>query len=99
MKVTNDIIIKCAKEKGFKLPKTIKLPKTQLEYGKLPIQKMVRVKLTENDIEVIRARTSGNKDLGEWWVGYTKCLVTFRVTDLEIKSFIRNKNINDLISK
>ena len=88
MKVTNQMIIDCAKLKGFKLP-----TKPFTVWG-----------VTHNPnncyITVNRAKTApfaGNKDLGEWWISYPGSISGFRVTDEDMKAYIRDININKII--
>lgn len=88
MKVTNQMIIDCAKTKGFKIPDK---PFTVWS---------VTYYITDNDIIVSRATTApfvGSKDLGEWWVSYPGSITLFRVTDEDIKAYIRDHNINKLL--
>ena len=47
-----------------------------------------------------RAKTApfaGNKDLGEWWISYPGSISGFRVTDEDMKAYIRDININKII--
>jgi PP-loop superfamily ATP-utilizing enzyme len=88
IKVTNQMIIDCAKERGFKIPDK---PFTRWS---------VTYNITDNDITVSRATTAafiGSKDLGEWWVSYPGSITQFRVTDADMKSYIRDIIINNLI--
>jgi len=85
MKVTNQMIIDCAKSKGFKLPTK---PISRWGFTITP---------TDKDIIVTRAKTTGNKDLGEWWVSYPGSISTFRVSDEDMKAYIRDININKII--
>jgi len=88
MKVTNQMIIDCAKLNGFKLP-----DKPFTAWG-------VQHNPTDKDIMVNRAKTVpfvGNKDLGEWWVSYPGSSLIFRVTDDDIKAYIRDITINNVL--
>jgi hypothetical protein len=88
MKVTNQRIIDCAKSKGFKIPDK---PFTVWS---------VTYCITDKDIIVNRATTApfiGNKDLGEWWISYPGSITTFRVTDEDMKSYIRDISINNIL--
>jgi hypothetical protein len=88
MKVTNQMIIDCAKERGFKIPDK---PFTRWS---------VKYNITDNDIIVNRATTApfvGSKDLGEWWISYPGSITQFRVTDADMKAYIRDISINNLI--
>lgn len=88
VKVTNQMIIDCAKANGFKIPDK---PFTRWS---------VTYNITDSDITVSRAKTApfvGNKDLGEWWVSYPGSITQFRVTDVDMKAYIRDYNINLLI--
>ena len=62
--MNKNLIIKCAKKKGFKLPKRIKVPYTVYEDNKLH-QKYKWIKLSYKDIVVHRGITNFSKDLGE----------------------------------
>jgi hypothetical protein len=87
MKITNQMIIDCAKSKGFRLP--IQFTMWGMKYNP-----------TEEDITVNRARTAhfaGNKDLGEWWVSYPGSITQFRVTDADMKAYIRDINLNKIL--
>jgi len=56
--------------------------------------------LTDEDILITRARTTafvGNKDLGEWWLSYSGCFTVFRVTDDNIKVYLRDIKIKDIL--
>jgi hypothetical protein len=89
MKVTNQMIINCAKEKGFKIP------------SKRINARGVTYNITDKDISVIRAKTLeflGGRDLGEWWISDPGSITQFRVTDTDIKSYIRDNNINNLLN-
>ncbi len=88
MKVTNQMIIDCAKERGFRIPDK---PFTRWS---------VKYNITDNDITVSRVTTApfvGSKDLGEWWVAYPGSITQFRVTDTDMKAYIRDISINNLI--
>jgi hypothetical protein len=88
MKITNQVIIDCAKSKGFRLPTK---PITRWGFTITP---------TDNDITVNRAKTApfvGNKDLGEWWISYPGSITQFRVTDDDMKVYIRDNNIVKLL--
>ena len=88
MEVTNQMIIDCAKTKGFEIPDK---PFTVLS---------VTYSVTDNDITVNRAKTAtfaGSKDLGEWWISYPGSITQFRVTDADMKVYIRDYNINTLL--
>lgn len=88
MEATNQMIIDCAKAKGFKIP-----DKTFTRWN-------VTYNITDDDITVSRAKTVafiGGKDLGEWWVSYPGSITQFRVTDEDMKAYIRDLNINKLL--
>lgn len=86
--MTNQMIIECAKLKGFKLPNK-PFTKWGMKYD--PI---------DAGIIVNRAKTApftGNKDLGEWWVSYPGAITVFIVTDEDMKAYLRDININKII--
>ena len=86
MRITNQMIIDCAKLNGFKLPDK-PFTKWGMNYNPIDV-----------DIIVSRPKTvAGNKDLGEWWVSYPGSISTFRVTDEDMKAYIRDININKII--
>jgi hypothetical protein len=88
MEVTNQMIIDCAKTNGFKIP-----DKPFTRWG-------VTHSINDNDITVNRAKTApfvGSKDLGEWWISYPGSITQFRVTDEDMKAYIRDLNINKLL--
>lgn len=87
MSITNELIIECAKYKGFKLPNT-----TFNYFGKL-------ISVTDKDISVSRAKTApfaGSKDLGEWWVSYTGSISVTIVTDGDMKEFLRDNKLKQI---
>ncbi len=90
MEVTNQMIIDCAKTKGFEIPDK---PFKPFPWGGT-------YNITDNDIIVNRATTApfvGSKDLGEWWISYPGSITQFRVTDADMKAYIRDHNINILL--
>lgn len=105
MEITNDLIIECAYSLGFDPPKRVKVQEwNKSDPNLFPVAKMVWRQLKPTDITVNRAKTSeysglfaGSKDLGEWWIGYPQCLTQFRVTDSDMKLFLRDKKINQII--
>jgi hypothetical protein len=59
---------------------------------------MVWQEIKPSDIKVSRAVTFSTKlDLGEWWISYPQCLRWFRVKDDDMKVFIRDKKINQIL--
>jgi hypothetical protein len=101
MEITNDIIIECAYSLGFDPPKRIKVQEwNKSDPNLFPVAKMVWRQLEPSQITVNRSKTvpfAGSKDLGEWWIGYPQCLTQFRVTDSDMKVFLRDKKINQII--
>lgn len=101
MEITNDLIIECAYSLGFDPPKRIKVQEwNKSDPNLFPVAKMVWRQLEPSQITVNRAKTApfvGSKDLGEWWIGYPQCLTQFRVTDSDMKVFLRDKKINQII--
>ena len=92
------MIIEYAKSLGFSPPKKVKLQEwTHYAQDRFPVEKWVWRELKPSDIKVSRANTTQGKDLGEYWVSYAQSLTTFRVTDEDLKSFIRDKKIKSIL--
>ena len=88
MKVTDEMIIDCAFSKGFKLP-----TKIFEHFGRT-------YDISEKDIVIHRAKTApiaGNRDLGEWWLSYPGGHSVFVVKDDDLKAYIREYKINNLL--
>ena len=93
-----DTIIECAKSLGFTPPKKVKIQEwTHYDQDMFPVAKWVWRELKPSDIKVNRATTFQGNDLGEYWISYPQSLTTFRVTDEELKSFIRDKKIKSIL--
>jgi hypothetical protein len=48
------------------------------------------------NITVHRATTIFGSDMGEWWIHQPEVLSIRRVTDIELKAYMRDVNINKL---
>ena len=73
------------------------IKQTHYAQDMFPVAKWVWRELKPSDIKVSRAKTTQGKDLGEYWVSYAQSLTTFRVTDEDLKSFIRDKKIKSIL--
>lgn len=99
--MNDKLILECAKSLGFKPPKVVKLQEWDSSNTELlPVAKTVCRWIKDSDIKVHRAVTApfaGSKDLGEWWITYPTSIGAFRVTDEDLKVFVRDKKIKSLI--
>jgi hypothetical protein len=50
----------------------------------------------DKNITVHRATTIFGSDMGEWWLHQPEVLSIRRVTDIELKAYMRDVNINKL---
>ena len=48
------------------------------------------------DISVYRAKTMYDTDLGEWWLQQSEITSVRRVTDIELKSYLRDMNLEKI---
>jgi len=48
-------------------------------------------------ISVYRAKTIYDTDLGEWWLQQSEITSVRRVTDIEIKAYLRDINLEQLL--
>ena len=53
--------------------------------------------VVNKDISVYRAKTIFDTDLGEWWLQQSEIRSVRRVTDDELKSYLRDIKINKIL--
>jgi hypothetical protein len=52
--------------------------------------------VSNKDISIHRAKTIYGTDLGEWWLQQAEIKSVRRVTDIELKSYLRDSKLNEL---
>jgi hypothetical protein len=52
--------------------------------------------VVNKDISVYRAKTIYDTDLGEWWLQQSEIKSVRRVTDIELKSYLRDMNLEKI---
>ena len=53
--------------------------------------------VVNKDISVYRAKTMYDTDLGEWWLQQSEITSVRRVTDIELKTYLRDYKINKIL--
>jgi hypothetical protein len=52
--------------------------------------------VVNKDISVYRAKTMYDTDLGEWWLQQSEITSVRRVTDIELKTYLRDINLEKI---
>ena len=52
--------------------------------------------VVNKDISVYRAKTIYDTDLGEWWLQQSEIKSVRRVTDIELKAYLRDMNLEKI---